>query len=135
MRVCATTVAYVVVPIGILFLLAPQVPASLLGAAGDAPGALTAIRWVGVGFMLEPVSGFLGSALKILVSPGVDVRPLFVSLWVLTVPTLGILLALDALTVERIWLVLVGSRVVQCGLVLRVYRRWVRAGETKPHLR
>lgn len=125
MNTFIVTVAVVFVPLGLFLIVSPATFVSLIGEyPADSPGMLLAVRLVGVQLMLEPFTGFVSSALKVLVAPSATLRSLAIALFGFAVPATLVLYWTGSLSLALVWVVLLSTRVLFCAQTLYAYSRW-----------
>jgi len=108
-RVYTVSIALLLWPIALLFLVGPVPIAGLLGLEQD-PVVIWGLRLVGLQLLLEPWAGFLSSVLKIVVAPHATVRSLVLLLWCTAVPVIVLLALTGLLDLLSLWLTLVAAR-------------------------
>ncbi|WP_439663348.1 hypothetical protein ACSHWB_19045 [Lentzea sp. HUAS TT2] len=120
-----TTVSLFFVPAGLFLLISPATFVNLVGEfPADSPGILLAVRLVGAQLVLEPFTGFVSSALKVLVAPSATLRSLAIALFGFALPAILVLHWTGSLSLGGVWIVLLSARVLFCVQTMYAYSRW-----------
>ncbi|SDM05766.1 hypothetical protein SAMN04488074_11621 [Lentzea albidocapillata subsp. violacea] len=125
MNTFVTTVGLFFIPAGLFLLVSPATFVNLVGEyPADSPGILLAVRLVGAQLVLEPFTGFVSSALKVLVAPSATLRSLAISLFGCALPAISVLSWTGSLSLGGVWIVLLLTRVLFCVQTTYTYSRW-----------
>ncbi len=118
-------VSCIFMPLGLIFLISPQSIQYFIPLHSNDPEIFNfAIRIVGIQFIIEPFTGFLASALKIVIRPSATLIALMISLWGFALPLSFYLFKINYLNPVTIWSVLVSARVLFCIQTLAQFKRW-----------
>lgn len=109
LRLFTASMALLLWPIALPFLIVPAFVAGLLGLEQE-PLVLWGLRLVGVQLLMEPWAGFLSSVLKIVIAPRATVRSLVVLLWCTALPAIALLALTGSLNLLSLWLVMIVAR-------------------------